>query len=520
MYILSRLAGRLLPLTIVCCLFCSAPVQASEKSSSYLAALESITADDLKGHVEYLADDALQGREAGRRGGRAAGNYLRDRLRDLQLRGAGVDSGFVQPFNSNFRNVLALLPGSHPELKDRVIVVSAHYDHIGYGTRRNSRGPVGRVHNGADDNASGTSALLELAEAFTMLAEPPKRSILFAFWDAEEKGLLGSRHWIAHPTLPFKNVGMAINLDMVGRLRKDRLSVFGTRSGYGLRKLVSLQNEASALKLDFSWAIKPNSDHYPFFQRNTPFLLWHTGLHDAHHTPRDDPKLINHAGMSRVTRLLFGVVYDLADRPQTPGFRRAAGNETERTRTWRAAHRPKPASRFGVSWNWQDAAEEGLRLTRVAPGSPAQKAGLKPGDRIVQFGGREIRSGDELSGAVISAENPASLVVLRPGSPEPLDLTVELDGKPLRLGITWRVDEAEPGTIILTHVVPGSPAARGGLNVGDRIYRIAGRDFDDDRDFIKLAATLPEPLELLVERNGQLRTVVLYINSEPLKRAA
>ena len=520
MRFLLRLAGRLVPIAAACYCLSSVAVQASEKSSSYLAALESITAEDLKGHVDYLADDALEGREAGRRGGRAAGDYLRDRLGELRLRGAGVDGGFVQPFAPNFRNVLGLLAGSDPELKNEILIVGAHYDHVGYGTRRNSRGPIGRVHNGADDNASGTSGLLELAEAFTMLAEPPPRSILFAFWDAEEKGLLGSRYWVAHPTLPLDHVVMVINLDMIGRLRKDRLMVFGTRSGYGLRKLVSRQNEGPVLRLDFSWTLKPNSDHYPFFQQKIPILLWHTGLHADHHRPSDDAKLINHAGMRWATRLLFHVAYELANRPQTTAFRREAGSETERTRTWRAAHRPQPASRLGVAWRRQADSGEGVRLVRVVSGSPAEKAGLRPGDRIVRFAGREIHSGDQLSGTVISAQNPASLVVRRPGRPEPLDLTVQLDGKPLRLGITWRVDDAEPGTIILTHVVPGSPAARGGLRLGDRIYQVAGRDFADEKEFIQLANALPEPLELLVERDGRLRTVVLYFETEPLKRAA
>ena len=520
MLLRPRLSTRFAPVAIISCCLCSVAAEASERSSSYLAALESITTHDLERHVEYLADDALEGREAGRRGGRAAGDYLRKRLRELQLRGAGIDGGFVQPFAPNFRNVLGLLPGSHPELKDEVIVIGAHYDHVGYGTRRNSRGPTGYVHNGADDNASGTSGLLELAEAFSLLAESPQRTILFAFWDAEEKGLLGSRYWTTHPTVPLEKVVMAINADMIGRLRKEKLTLFGTRSGYGLRRLVSLQNEGSALKLDFSWSIKPNSDHYPFFQRKIPFLLWHTGMHDAYHTPRDDVGLISHGGIRKVTRLMFHVAYDLADRPQVPAFRRAAGSETQRTRTWRAAGRPKPASRLGVGWVAQAASAEGVRVTRVTAGSPAERAGLRAGDRIVQFAGREIRSGEDLSAAVIGAESQASVAVRRPGNSEPIDLTVRLAGKPLRLGITWRVDDAEPGTIILTHVIPGSPAALGGLRTGDRIYQVGGRSFADDSEFAKTASTLPGPLELLVERHGQLRTVVLHFKTEPLKRAA
>ena len=138
--------------------------------------------------------------------------------------------------------MLAILQGSDPKLRDQVIVVGAHYDHLGYGGRA-SLGPYGYIHPGADDNASGTAAVLELAKAFTILSAPPKRSILFAAWDAEEKGLLGSKYWVAHPTVPLEHVVAAVNLDMVGRLRDDHLIVFGARSGYGWRRLLSSQND-------------------------------------------------------------------------------------------------------------------------------------------------------------------------------------------------------------------------------------------------------------------------------------
>jgi len=507
-------------LASVLLLLCSLHLQAAEKSFSYLAALESISADELKLHVDYLADDKLEGREAGRRGGLAAGGYLEDCLVELDLRGAGADGSFFQRFPPNFRNVLARIEGTDPQLKDQFIIVSAHYDHVGYGTRRNSRGPIGYIHNGADDNASGTAGLLELAEAFTILDERPKRTVLFAFWDAEEKGLLGSKYWVAHPTIPLEHVAAEINMDMIGRLRNDRLVLFGTRSGYGWRRLASFQNDGPALRLDFSWTLKPNSDHYPFFRHDIPVLLLHTGLHDVYHTPRDDAKYINSRGMSRVIQFLFAVVYELADREQTPRFRKLARRETEFTRKRLAACINKPAGRLGVRWDPNEPAIDGLRLTHVASGSAAARAGFTPGDRIVDFAGRKIRSGEDLRAAVMRAENPATALVERPDSDQPLQMTVELSGKPMRLGISWRIDDAEPGTIILTHVVPGSPAAKAGLRPGDRVYQIGGEDFSDDRRFARLAQTLPEPLELLVERDGRLRTVVIYVETEPARRAA
>jgi len=502
----------------VCLVWASA--SAAERSSSYLVAMASIRADQLQGHVELLADDDLEGREAGSRGGRAAGDYLAARLEELGLEAAGEDGGFFQPFGSGYRNVLAKLPGSDPELARQYVLVGAHYDHVGYGTRRNSLGPVGQIHNGADDNASGTSALLELAEALGMLPGPPRRSILLVGWDAEEKGLLGSKHWLAHPTVPSAELVAAINVDMIGRLRDDRLIVFGSRTGFGWRRLVSSENEALDLELEFSWSLEPNGDHYPLVDRRLPVLMLHTGVHDQYHRPSDDARLINAEGIERVARLLFGIVYELADCDKVPGFREAARRETEKTQRLLIGRLPPREDRLGAGWDDREASEEGVRLGRIVWGSPAHRAMLRAGDRVVEFAGRWIGSADDLAAAVMAAPSPAPVVVRRPGSEEPIELSVALDGEPMRLGIRWRVDDAEPGTVILTSVVPGSPAERAGLEVGDHVYRIAGRDFADDAEFAELARSLPGPIELLIERNGRLRTVVVGIDAEDLRRAA
>ncbi len=233
----TRLRSDLLrhALWLFCCVW-AISVHAVEKDSSYQAALESIKADELGGQVGHLADDAMEGREAGTRGGHAAGDYLADQYARLHLHGAGAEGGFFQAFAPNFRNILVSLPGGDPRLREQVILVGAHYDHVGYGGRGYSLGPSGYIHPGADDNASGSASVLELAKAFTILSGPPKRSVLFAAWDAEEKGLLGSKYWLAHPTVPLDHVAAALNLDMVGRLRNDHLFVFGVRSGYGWRR--------------------------------------------------------------------------------------------------------------------------------------------------------------------------------------------------------------------------------------------------------------------------------------------
>lgn len=506
---------------LLCCVW-AVSVFAVEKNSSYQAALDSIQADDLSEQVGQLADTSMEGREGGTRGGRAAADYLAEEYTRIHLRGAGAETSFLQPFAPNFHNVLAILEGSDPQLRDEVIVVGAHYDHVGYGGRGLSLGPYGYVHPGADDNASGTAAVLELATAFTHLSGPPKRSIVFAAWDAEEKGLLGSKYWVAHPTVPLEHVIAALNLDMIGRLRDDHLMVFGSRSGYGWRRLLSMQNDDSAIQLDFSWSLKPNADHYPFFDHEIPVLMVHTGLHDQYHRPSDAAKLINYPGMTRVTRLLFGMLYELADRPEPgPGFRAAARHETPDTEKALLCQVTKPTDRLGVVWIDDASTAGGVNVWKVAANSAAAQAGVRVGDRIERFADRDIRSDDEFFAIVAAAESPATVTVKRPGEDEPLNLTITLPGSPLRWGIVWRVDDAEPGVIILTHVIPGSPAARAGLSPGDRIYQVAGHDFADEEAFAQLVKTQAVPLQLLIERDGRLRAVVLELPQiEPAKRAA
>jgi hypothetical protein len=516
-----RIFGSKSVLIVAVCLW-AVSVSAVEKDASYQAALESITAEDLGEYVAHLADPAMEGREAGTRGGRAAGDYLVERYTQAHLQPAGIDGGYTQPFPPDFRNILAMLPGSDPELKDQVIIVGAHYDHVGFGTRRNSLGQVGLVHPGADDNASGTSAVLKLAEAFTMLPNAPKRSILFAAWDAEEKGMLGTRYWLAHSTLPLDHVKAVINLDMIGYLRDDHVLVYGDRTSFGWRRLLSFQNDGQGLQLEFSWMMKPVADHYAFFKSDLPVIMLHTGLHDNYHRPTDFSKFINNEGMMRVTRLMFGAIHDLADRSSPlPSFRVASRRETPETEKAILANIAKPADRLGIGWTNDPAEDHEIVISQITPNSPAERAGLRVGDRMTQFAGRPIQSDDDFFYAVSSAENDVSLSISRTDSPDPATVAVKLDGLPLRWGVSWRVDDAEPGTIILTYVVPGSPAAKAGLQIGDRVYQVADHDIPDETVFVQWTKTFSTPVSMLVERDGKLRTVTLPLGSaESIRRAA
>ncbi len=410
------------------------PAQAEHRAALHVA-LDSIRQDELRQHVDYLASEKLEGREAGTQGGQAAGDYLIGQLMRLGLRPAGTDGAYTQPFGPNFRNILAVVEGNDPELHEEIVAVGAHYDHIGYGTSGGSRGPVGYIHPGADDNASGVAGLLELAQAVTFFAKPPRRAILFAFWDAEEKGMLGSKHWLAHPTLPRRKVGFYVNLDMIGRLRDNRLVVLGTRSGYGLRLLAARNNADPPLHLDFTWKMAPEADHFPFFDRGIPVLALYTGLHEEYHRPSDRPELIDTSGMRRITRLALGVLDELANVDRLPPFRDASRQESEAQRK---------------------------QLAESRPALPAQ---------------------------------------------------------PLRVGIVWRRDDAEPHTVQITAVVPQSPADEAGLKPGDRVVEVQGSPPPGDEALRNMFRTLPGPIRLLIEREGVLRTIQIQF-SQKLQRAA
>jgi hypothetical protein len=439
---------------------------AVEKDAVYRAALDSISADELKAHVDYLADDAREGREPGTRGGREAGDYVARHFEDDHLLPGG-EQGYFQAFEPGGRNVLALVRGRDPR-RHEVIVVGAHYDHVGRGTHRNSRGPVGSIHNGADDNASGTAGLVELAEAFSLLP-PPGRSVLFAAWDAEEMGMIGSKHWVAHPTLGGDRVVFVWNLDMIGRLRDNRLMVLGSRSGVGLRRFLAGHNRE--FSIDFVWSTKPNADHWPFFEASTPVLTVNTGLHDEYHTPSDDAALIDPEGMRQVVRMVFEGLCDMADADAVPRFREMARQETDEIQRQRFV-----AVRSAARWH----------------GAHAKEPTVAESDAVAEAAGDTADAGSIApNGEVVWGES-----------------------KPLRLGISWRVDPAEPGTVVLVGVMPDSPSHRAGLEPADRVYQVAGEDFADQDDFAQRVKTLPGPLELLVERDGKLRTVVLHVDEE------
>ncbi len=477
-------------------------------------ALERITIADLKRHCGTLASDALEGREAGATGGQAAAAYLRTELGKINGITAAGTAGWVQEFGSNYRNLIAVLPGSDPVLRREIILIGAHYDHVGRGNQTNSNGPFGQIHNGADDNASGTAALLELADAFASLKTAPRRTLVFAFWDAEEVGLLGSTHWVSRPTHPLKDVRLVVNIDMVGRLREGKVVVVGWRSAPGLRSRLVRQNPLGDLEFRYEPTVIGDSDHHPFYAAGIPSLHLDTGKHDDYHRPTDDADKLNYQGIRRLAELVFTVVHDAANEAELPMFRREA--LTEKPPAWLSPHpRTVSTARLGVAFEAVQFDQDRAVITEVTPGSAAARGGIRPGDRLLKVahwdGGRVA----DLRTIVQVARNPVAVRLERSGSPTLIELQVDLSGEPVRVGIAWQNDGAIPEGVVITQVVAESPADRAGLKVGDVVLRMSGGALGTDDEFQRRLLGESSPLRLQVERNGRMSNVSVELFDPP-----
>lgn len=295
-------------------------------------AVATITEKECRDHVYKLADDAWEGRMSGKRGNVLAAAYVKEQFESYGLK-TMYDKFSIRRENPGpknetgddfTQNVYAWIEGT--DLKDEIVVVGAHLDHIGYGPSM-SRAPSRReIHNGADDNASGTSAVLEIAQAFATLP-PPRRTIVFQAYSAEEMGLIGSRHYCDKPKFPTnapdirKHVFMC-NLDMIGFLNQGFYYV-----GWGLENSsVDVAAIVKELNQQYTFAQRitsrggGGSDHACFYNKKVPVAFLHTGLHDWYHTPDDDANRLNYNGMERVSRYAFELSYRVANGPSAPRF--------------------------------------------------------------------------------------------------------------------------------------------------------------------------------------------------------
>jgi len=273
------------------------------------------------------------------------------------------------------RNILALFPGSDRRLKDEVIIIGAHYDHLGVG-RYGSRAPLrrGEIHNGADDNATGSVGILELAEAFAESGVKTRRSILFILFDAEEKGLIGSMHYVDHPSVPLKKIAAMINMDMIGHVRDGRITIGGTGTCKEWDGIIKKGEHGSPLAWSHRSSASGGSDHLAFVGKRIPVLMFNSGLHPYYHTPDDDANRCNPKGAQEVLRVLFRIAYQAANLPRKPEWTDFRSTAASATRV-----------RLGIQVE-SERKPRGVRIIDVLAGTPAARAGLRVGDVVTKIG--------------------------------------------------------------------------------------------------------------------------------------
>ena len=312
-------------------------------------------------------------------------------------------------------NVIGVLPGRNPALAEEAVVLGAHYDHLGL--------TGGAIYPGADDNASGTAVVVGLARAFAA-AGGLDRTLVFVLFGAEEIGLVGSGHYVRHPTIPLARTVAMLNFDMVGRLRDAAVRVSGADSGSGLGEVVSRSAADLGVRAEVRGSPYGPSDHSRFYTAVAPVLFFHTGSHPDYHQPGDTADKIDAAGMARIASLGARITERLATdaRPVYATVARSAGNPRERS----AGASPVF---FGVRAEGQ-AESDGLRLAEIVVGSAAARAGLQEGDVLVRFSDRFVNGFPDLL-AALRGHKPGDVVrvlYLREGIEH--DTSAVLDARP------------------------------------------------------------------------------------------
>ena len=316
------------------------------------------------------------------------------------------------------KNVVGVLEGSGP-LSDETVVIGAHYDHVGRGGAGSLLPGSTDVHNGADDNASGTIGLLELARRFGARKDRLPRRIVFVAFTAEEAGLIGSARYTREPVYPLEKTVAMLNMDMVGRLNEDKLTVFGTGTSPVWEKLLEPVGKEFGLKLVYKPEGFGPSDHSSFYAKKIPVLHFFTGTHSDYHRPTDDWEKINIPGTERIVDLIEAVALQVVEGPERPAYAEVKGTAQI---SEREGARPYFGSipDFGVDL-------PGYALGGVAPGSPADKGGLKSGDRIVQLGMNKVENLEDFDRALRRFSPGDSVEVTVQRGQEKLTLKVTLE---------------------------------------------------------------------------------------------
>ena len=325
----------------------------------------------------------------------------------------------LERISATTKNVVAMIEGSDPVLKNEYIILGAHYDHLGYGGKNSgSRTPdTVAIHNGADDNASGSAAILEVFEKLAANRNQLKRSVIYLAFTAEEMGLIGSKYFTNNPLVDLKKVKFMFNLDMVGRLNPEtkNLTIGGTGTAEGLESLIKNHTDKSGLNVKFDSQGYGPSDHASFYAKDIPVMFLFTGIHEDYHTPKDDANLINYEGEKFVADITYDMILEVANSDQALVYKEAGPKEQK------SASRSMKVS-LGIMPDVASSDVKGVRADAVIDGKPAQKAGMKKGDVIISIDGKNIndiydymnrlssfKHGDKIQIEVMRGEEKVSL---------------------------------------------------------------------------------------------------------------
>ncbi len=348
-------------------------------------------AEKVKAHVSFLAKDELEGRGTGTEGERKAAKYIESQFKKLKLKPYGDNKTYYQTFDfkggmhgtgeaGKAANLVAYLDNGAPT----TVIIGAHYDHLGMGNQGSSldANPAGKIHNGADDNASGVAGMLELARYFKTNKVKESNNFLFLAFSGEELGLYGSDYFVEHPTLDLATVNYMVNLDMVGRLdpKNGGLSVSGSGTSPGWEPLLkSLSTTEVPISTDSSGT--GPSDHTKFYLKKMPVLHFFTGSHSDYHKPSDDADKINAPGEVAVLNVIIKVIESTEGQPKL-AYLTTKSKSMGGSRSFKVTMGVMPSYSAKVT---------GLKVDGVSEGKPAQKAGILTGDVIVQIGELSIK---------------------------------------------------------------------------------------------------------------------------------
>jgi hypothetical protein len=353
-----------------------------------------------------------------------AGKYASAVLRGVRSSGQAVFKKKRAPT----RNVVGLLRGEGPSA-DEVVVIGAHYDHLGIRKpmmRKFKAGKLVRekqeaqIHNGADDNASGTSGLIETARMFAE-GPRPKRSAVFVAFTAEESGLHGSKHYVENPSVALENTVAMLNMDMIGRMGQGSRSVevFGLECGKEFKPIVEKAAESVGLEVAGLADAGGRSDQASFVRKNIPSMHFFSGHHGDYHQPSDDSDKINAPAGAKIASLVYAVAYDLTTRDESPTFQEVkAAAGPAGTPTYRVV--------MGLAPGYGDDGKPGMAVDRVSPDGPADLAGMKTGDRVIRIAGKEVGNIYDYMAATRKNKpgDTVEVIVLRAGKEITLQVTL------------------------------------------------------------------------------------------------